>query len=160
MCRCTGNPLEIIGDTIRHEVARHPLQAAAFGVTALATLPLDEAGIGEGADESELAAFGEEDSGEFSQTVYRVHGGDSAEMGHSWTPENPAEMENPRGELGLPRGNSGEYLSSATVRNWDGVISRSALPLDGNPGGATEFLFPDPLSQLEWGWTIPLDPPY
>lgn len=37
------------------------------------------------------------------QYVYRVHGGGSGPWGHSWTPENPMGMANPRSELGLPK---------------------------------------------------------
>lgn len=92
--------------------------------------------------------------------VYRVHGGDSGPMGHSWTPENPMGMESPRNDLGLPKGNSGQMLSRARVLNMDGVTQRPALPLDGNDGGAAEWLFPDPASQLEIQWTIPLVPPW
>lgn len=94
------------------------------------------------------------------QYVYRVHGGDSGPMGHSWTPENPMGMANPRGELGLPKVNSGQQLTRARVTDMEGVMKRDALPLDGNPGGAPEWLFPDPLSQLEVHWTIPLVPPW
>jgi RHS repeat-associated protein len=94
------------------------------------------------------------------QYVYRVHGGDSGPMGHSWTPENPMGMSNPRAELGLPKGNSGQMLTRARVTDMEGVMQRDALPLDGNPGGAPEWLFPDPASQLEVHWTIPLVPPW
>ena len=45
------------------------------------------------------------------------------------------EMSNPRNELGLPKGNSGQTLTRARVRNMDGVTQRDALPLDGNDGG-------------------------
>ena len=92
------------------------------------------------------------------QYVYRVHGGDSGPMGHSWTPENPMGMSNPRAGLGLPKGNSGQMLTRARVTDMEGVMQRDALPLDGNPGGAPEWLFPDPLSQLDVHWTIPLVP--
>ena len=69
-------------------------------------------------------------------------------------------MANPRSALGLPKVNSGQMLTRARVRSMDGVIKRDALPLDGNPGGAPEWLFPDPVSQLEHHWTIPLVPPW
>lgn len=65
-------------------------------------------------------------------------------------------MANPRNELGLPKGNSGQMLTRARVTNMDGVMTRDALPLDGNAGGAPEWLFPDPMNQLEMHWTIPL----
>ena len=67
---------------------------------------------------------------------------------------------NPRSELGLPKVNSGQMLTRAKVRSMEGVIKRDALELDGNPGGAPEWLFPNPESQLEHHWTIPLVPPW
>lgn len=69
-------------------------------------------------------------------------------------------MSNPRAELGLPKGNSGQMLTRARVTDMEGVMRRDALPLDGNPGGAPEWLFPDPAAQLEVHWTIPLVPPW
>lgn len=69
-------------------------------------------------------------------------------------------MSNPRAALGLPDGNAGQLLTRAKVKDMEGVIERDALPLDGNPGGAKEWLFPDPASQLGVHWTIPLVPPW
>jgi hypothetical protein len=57
-------------------------------------------------------------------------------------------MDNPRAQLGLPNGNSGEYLSSGQISDPAGIVTRGALPLDGNPGGAAEWLIPDPESQI------------
>jgi hypothetical protein len=68
-------------------------------------------------------------------------------------------MEDPRAQLGLPKVNSGEFLTKASVQDMEGVIQRDALPLDGNPGGGPEWLFPDPQTQLSELWTIPLEPP-
>jgi hypothetical protein len=99
-------------------------------------------------------------AGSAEQYVYRVHGGGSGPMGHSWTPTNPMTMANPRNELGFPKGNSGQRLSRARGLNRDGVTERGAEPLDGTDGGAPEWLFPDPASQLEVHWTIPLVPPW
>ncbi len=83
-------------------------------------------------------------------------------MGHSWTPENPMGMRNPRNELGLPTANAGQQLTRARVVNVDGVATRDALPIPegGVQGGAAEWLFPDPESQLEVHWTIALVPPW
>ena len=97
---------------------------------------------------------------ELGQYVYRVHGGESGQWGHSWTPENPMGMANPRSSLGLPKVNSGQLLTRARVQRMEGVVGRSALELDGNPGGAEEWLFPEPVSQREEHWTIPLVPPW
>ncbi|MHB1597051.1 MAG: hypothetical protein ACYCO9_14075 [Streptosporangiaceae bacterium] len=69
-------------------------------------------------------------------------------------------MANPRAELGLPKVNSGEFLTKARVLDTTGVVTRPALPLDGNPGGGPEWLFPDPVNQLEEIWMMPVVPPY
>jgi hypothetical protein len=69
-------------------------------------------------------------------------------------------MDNPRAELGLPKGNTGQYLTKAQVLDREGVIDRQALPLDGNPGGGPEWLFPDPENQLQELWTLGLDEPF
>jgi hypothetical protein len=91
--------------------------------------------------------------------VYRVHGGESGPGGHSWTTENPLQMSNPRDRLGLPKVNSGEYVSCARVCNSEGVVRRDALPLDRTKGGGPELLFPDPARQLEHVWTVRVEPP-
>jgi RHS repeat-associated protein len=138
----TGNPLDALG--------------ALPGVGALR----EGAGALRTAEETTQAVRAAEEAGGAETYVYRVHGGDSGPMGHSWTPENPMGMANPRNELGLPKGNSGQMLTRARVTNMDGVMQREALPLDGNEGGAPEWLFPDPENQLEVHWTIPLVPPW
>lgn len=68
-------------------------------------------------------------------------------------------MDNRRANLGLPKVNSGQFLTKASVQDMTGVIQRDALPLDGNPGGP-EWLFPDPQNQLSELWTIPIEPPF
>ena len=94
------------------------------------------------------------------ETVYRVHGGGSGPGGSSWTPVDPTTLENPRDALGLPDANSGEYLTTGRVLDWTGVVGRRALPLDGNAGGAPEYLFPDPEGQIQHIGTQPLNPPF
>lgn len=105
---------------------------------------------------------GPEAATSLKQYVYRIHGGDARPMGHSWTPENPMGMANPRNESGLPKANAGQMLTRARVVNMEGVSTRDALPIleDGVEGGRSEWLLPDPESQLEVHWTIPLVPPW
>ncbi|TKI63923.1 RHS repeat domain-containing protein [Nocardioides jishulii] len=93
------------------------------------------------------------------QLVYRIHGNDARKWGHSWTTENPLKMANPRSRLGLPKVNSGEHVTCARVCDMGGVKKRDALPLDGNPGGGPEWLFPNPQQQLNEIWTLRMDPP-
>jgi hypothetical protein len=69
-------------------------------------------------------------------------------------------MDNPMAELGLPGVNSGQFLTNASVQDMTGVIQRDALPLDWNPGGGPEWLFPDPQNQLSELWTIAIEPPF
>jgi RHS repeat-associated protein len=100
-----------------------------------------------------------ESAGDTGQYVYRIHGGEARQWGHSWTTENPLEMANPRSQLGLPKVNSGEYVTCAHVCSIEGVVKRDALPLDGNPGGGPELLFPKPELQLQHVWTTHVEPP-
>lgn len=102
------------------------------------------------------AAKSADDAG---QLVYRVHGGDAGKWGHSWTTENPLGMANPRSRLGLPKVNSGENVTCARVCDMGGVRKRDALPLDGNPGGGPEWLFPNPKQQLQELWSLRMEPP-
>ena len=88
--------------------------------------------------------------------------GEARQIGHSWTPENPMGMANPRDTLGLPKADSGQLLTRARVLDMDCVTICDALPIpeDGVAGGGPEWLFPDPATQLEVHWTIPLVPPW
>jgi len=94
------------------------------------------------------------------QTVYRFYGQPtdagglvptndfSGPMGHSWSPTAPDSLASPRAELGLPNANGGRFVVVGQLVNPDGVVVRSALPLDGQPGGGLEFLIPKPGEQV------------
>jgi RHS repeat-associated protein len=82
-------------------------------------------------------------------TVYRLHGGISGPLGHSWTPIDPRNIPNPRDALGLPDGNTATSISTGQLVDVNGVTVRSALPLHGNRGGAPEFLVPEPAVQIQ-----------
>ena len=80
------------------------------------------------------------------QTVYRVFGGDSRAQGYSWTTVNPTEVSNFRNVAGLPSGgasgatNTAEFMIQGTVKTSNIMKVRSALPLDGNVGGLSEYI--------------------
>jgi RHS repeat-associated protein len=93
------------------------------------------------------------------EIVYRVWGGTSQEMGRFWSPFDPRTLPNPRDLLGLPRSNTGQYLTTAEILNPAGIIVRIAAPLDGTNGGALEFFIPFPNSQLRVISRTPLTPP-
>jgi hypothetical protein len=77
------------------------------------------------------------------QTVYRLHGGGALPEGASYSTLPPSSMANPRSSLGLPRVNTGENLIIAKVDHIDNVVvTRHALPLNGQPGGAPEYIIP------------------
>ena len=82
------------------------------------------------------------------QTVYRVWGGDALPAGHSWTPVNPSTLSSYRSVAGLPDANSGRFVSEAIIQDIFDIQVRSALPFNGNPGGLTEYIIPNPNSQL------------
>src|SRR5690606_17656983 len=84
------------------------------------------------------------------QKVYRVYGGDAKAEGASWTPERPSG--NFREAAGLPSGgpsgasNSGQFVVEGTLQDPSAVVKiRRALPLDGNRGGAIEYVIPNPI---------------
>ena len=83
-------------------------------------------------------------------TVYRVYGCDSSAEGASWTTANPGKVQNYRNQAGLPSGgesgvvNSGQFVIQGTVKDSSKcVLSRKALPLDGNNGGLNEYIIPN-----------------
>jgi hypothetical protein len=82
-------------------------------------------------------------------TVYRLYGGGSPPLGHSWTTIDPRLLSNPRGALGLPNANTAEDLMIGTLTDRTGVVASPAKPLDGNSGGAPELLVPAPVLQIQ-----------
>ena len=74
------------------------------------------------------------------EIVYRVYGGKSHQMGWSWTPVNPETVTNYRNAAGLPNVNTGEYIAIGSVRRNSILLTRPALPLDGNSGGLKEYI--------------------
>lgn len=85
--------------------------------------------------------------------VYRVYGkpadvpfDDAAHAwGASWSPTPPWKLSNLRESLGLPHQNAADNLLIARISDPDAVVlTRHALPLDGNPGGAAEYIIPGP----------------
>ena len=80
--------------------------------------------------------------------IFDVEGG-ARPFGASWTPLDPASMTNPRAELGLPNQNPARFVIRARLNNpADVKLVRRALPLDGQPGGAPEFIIPDAEEKL------------
>lgn len=80
-------------------------------------------------------------------TVYRLYGGageDAAKAtGASYGTMDPRAVANPREVLGLPDQNAADRLIVGEVTDPSkAVVTRHALPLDGNPGGAPEYIFP------------------
>ncbi|MCR2799926.1 hypothetical protein QNO21_12410 [Microbacterium sp. zg-Y818] len=83
--------------------------------------------------------------------VYRVYGrppgvafDDAAHAwGASYSPTPPWQFTHVRESLGLPSVNAADNLLIARVTDPDANrLVRHALPLDGNPGGAAEYIFP------------------
>jgi len=75
--------------------------------------------------------------------IFRLHGGGSSATGASWTTANPSSFGNARSALGLPEVNTAERLVIAHVDDVGSVVNtRHALPLNGMPGGAAEYIIP------------------
>ncbi|MEU1971204.1 putative T7SS-secreted protein [Microbacterium sp. NPDC019599] len=90
--------------------------------------------------------------------VYRLYGtppgvpvGESARAwGASYSPTAPWELASVRSSLGLPSVNAADNLVIAEVTDASrNVLTRHALPLDGMPGGATEYIFPGSFGDLK-----------
>lgn len=81
--------------------------------------------------------------------VYRVWGDGAGPGGRSWTRTDPSTVPGYRDAAGLPKQNSGRFVSEGRLRNVEGVETRDALPLDGNTGGLDELVVPNPARQIE-----------
>jgi hypothetical protein len=75
--------------------------------------------------------------------VYRVFGENNNPLGLSWTTVDPSTVVNYRAAAGLPNINTGRFVLEGTLVNNSAVTVRSALPLDGNPGGLNEVIIPN-----------------
>ena len=107
-------------------------------------------------------------------TVYRVWGSDpttpevngSFAWGHSWTPINPATVQNYREIAGLPSGgasgafNSARFVSEGIIMDPTGISVRSALSLDGLTGNLIEYVIPNPEIQIQLINIAGVNPPY
>ena len=91
--------------------------------------------------------------------IYRVWGGAAGPWGRSWTTVDPLTVPNYRDIAGLPRQNTGRFLSEGTLRSMEGVIIREALPLHGTIGGLPEVVVPNPVQQIQLLNVMGLNPP-
>jgi len=106
--------------------------------------------------------------------VYRVWGSDpddpympgAGPWGRSWTPVDPSTVPSYRDAAGLPGGaasgayNTGRFVSVGVINDASGIQARTALSLDGQPGGLTEFVIPCPMTQITLLGVYGLNPPY
>ncbi|PZU47565.1 MAG: hypothetical protein DI566_05370 [Microbacterium sp.] len=73
--------------------------------------------------------------------VFRLYGDEALQTGASWSSRAPETFSSTRSALGLPDVNSAERLVSASVDDLGSVVlQRHALPLNGMPGGAPEYI--------------------
>ena len=80
--------------------------------------------------------------------VYRIWGNEAKASGRSWTTVDPRTVPNYRNAAGLPKQNTGRFLSEGTLSDTRGVSLKSADPLHGNAGGLPEVVVPKPESQI------------
>jgi hypothetical protein len=81
--------------------------------------------------------------------LYRLYSGDSKQLGHFYTPDNPALMEDALSEMGLlPKGNTAERMVIVKLNGPpEGLPVRPVDPL-GQKGGAPEVFVENPKAQL------------
>lgn len=94
------------------------------------------------------------------ESVYRVWGGEFGPDGEYWTPKNPATTPNYRGTAGLPAGNSGEFLSSGTLKSGAVYSPGNAAPIGSDQGGLTEYRIPNPQDNVDVDSVTMPDEPY
>ena len=73
--------------------------------------------------------------------MFRLYGDEALQTGASWSTRAPESFVSTRSALGLPEVNSAERLVSASADDLGSVVlQRHALPLNGMPGGAPEYI--------------------
>jgi hypothetical protein len=91
--------------------------------------------------------------------VFRIWGGRSYEMGEYWVTFDPRTVPNYRGGAGLPRTNTGRFLTVGVLKDVRGVRTVPAESAHGNPGGLPSLIVPRPQEQIQVIRTIELNPP-
>lgn len=95
------------------------------------------------------------------QIIYRVWGGDSPEMGRSWTPADPQLAGSSyRNLAGLPDGNSGTQITIGRLIDTVGVIVMPAERIGNNVGGWPEYRLTNPIAQVQVIQRYSVMPPY
>jgi RHS repeat-associated protein len=168
---------EMLGDQLYQELLNAMPQLSATAAGAGASVLMSRSGRVLGAIRSaafrpSTAAAGSPQTG---ITVYRVWGTEPADpdfarqsgpWGSSWTTTDPSTVPNYRAYAGLPSGgasgvlNAGRFVSVGIIRDPSGIQLRSALALDGQPGGLIEVLIPDPRTQIDLIGVYGVNPPY
>jgi RHS repeat-associated protein len=105
--------------------------------------------ISETAVEAAEATTAAEEGVSEGTTVYRVFGENNNPLGQSWTRVDPSSVANYRSAAGLPDINTGRFVVEGTITDTTGITTRSAFPLDGNPGGLDEVVIPNASSQVQ-----------
>ena len=139
------------------------LMAVVFGKTAmraLGSLGRSIKGFFSKADNIGDAARAAEGGIDEGTKIFRVWGDDAAANGRSWTTVDPESVPNYRSAAGLPSQNSGRFVSEGVIQDATGITTRSSLPLDGNPGGLSEVLIPNPSNQVDLTRVSGANPPY
>ena len=84
----------------------------------------------------------------------------SGPYGKSWTTVNPRTVGNYRDSAGLPKQNTGRFVSEGRLISRRGVIEKKADPLAGNKGGLKELVVPDPQGQVRLTRVSGVNPPF
>jgi hypothetical protein len=94
------------------------------------------------------------------QKVFRVWGDEAGAWGKSWTRIDPRTTPGYRNAAGLPKQNTGRFVSEGRLRSTAGVEARAALSLEGKSGGLDELVVPDPRRQIELEGVFGVTPEY
>lgn len=94
------------------------------------------------------------------ERVNRVWGGDAGPNGEYWTPRNAASTPDYRGAAGLPNGNTGDFLSSGTMKPGTVYVPGNATPTTNTYGGLPEYRISNPQDNVKLDSVTMPDEPY
>jgi RHS repeat-associated protein len=148
----TGEAIGAGGDafTLTNAIASDVLTASLFTFTVAG----GARSAGVGAPKILFRGFGDEGPG------FAPGKPGSRPFGASWTDVDPRTVPNFRDAAGLPNQNTGRFVIEGKLINRKGVVKTTAKALHGNKGGITEYVVPNPESQIRVTRVEGVNPPF